>query len=895
MVACKEGGRLPEFDGGVSDQHTGNQGSFDSGFEAASADGLGVLRGTVDFASRKFCFLESGLLDPTLEDKTCKCLEVIPAGTFNGTNGAGSEDGSTLVPAGCSSSLPDLDSHVHKMRSIHTFPIRAVHGSFGIEGSDNDANVNACPGLDNKGSGSGFFSLSDGNFRKQFLDGHAAGAFQAEVQACRWPEFDYGTTEEDVKIGSTHPAPGELLVVVGDHVVDLDHDSRAEIHETQGMVVRRDLDVTGDASPDHTDYHLLSNSFFLRTAAQQLRRVTATGEMRAVMEFLVPVPPPADGKKYFLEGFRHRDCSGTTAYREGCKRPPFVAVATHMEGLNADGTGSPNTVCVISVELRGPDMNFDPRDSCRDVCSSDRKKCVADAGGDPKVGLVHWTGDVAVKWVTPKAIVTCGNCSCGNPAAPAAASALPGSGLFTVGIQGCSDSVPEPTSSALAAVACNDVCLGSPCGLAPACRIGGCRPPTAASSASLLMRDACTTSALGPSPVSSVADWTFAAAESESFATVRMAVLGGATATTTLSGTVGFNSPSRHPGLGEAVEIVGMHLGGSAFSVGGFPVAGQLALNTDRIQGKVTAIAFSPVPFSIPIGSARFVAQFTVAATPVTLPVANKEEPLLGFFDADAGELILQGHGTDQFGDSLDVRFVGHVINRPPTAVARGDGVVECSGGLSASVHLDGRSSSDPEDPIAAYQWFDEDERGLSIEAEPTVTLPLGTHDVRLHVYDPTLASAMTHLAVTVRDTRGPVLSADASPTCLWPPNHKMVLFRLGNGLDAHALDTCDPSPSIRVVGVSSNQPASAPGSGSTGPDLIFGPTAACLRAERSGTSKEARVYTLTLEAADRAGNKTRRDVIVRVPHDLGGGERKVCPNVDSSRVVPDTDPRCKS
>lgn len=116
---------------------------------------------------------------------------------------------------------------------------------------------------------------------------------------------------------------------------------------------------------------------------------------------------------------------------------------------------------------------------------------------------------------------------------------------------------------------------------------------------------------------------------------------------------------------------------------------------------------------------------------------------------------------------------------------------------------------------------------------------------------------------VTVVDTTPPVITViTASPAALWPPNHKMIDVTI----TASAVDTVDAAPSVRIVSVSSNQPENGTGDGDTGPDWkITGPLTVQLRAEMAGTSKQERIYTITLETQDSAGNVGTATVTVRV------------------------------
>ena len=107
------------------------------------------------------------------------------------------------------------------------------------------------------------------------------------------------------------------------------------------------------------------------------------------------------------------------------------------------------------------------------------------------------------------------------------------------------------------------------------------------------------------------------------------------------------------------------------------------------------------------------------------------------------------------------------------------------------------------------------------------------------------------------------VASVSASPNVLWPPNHKMVPV----SLTVTASDNCSVVTS-RIVSVTSNEPVNGLGDGNTAPDwVIIGPLPLLLRSERSGTGT-GRVYTITVESSDAAGNKSTAFTTVLVPHD---------------------------
>jgi hypothetical protein len=124
------------------------------------------------------------------------------------------------------------------------------------------------------------------------------------------------------------------------------------------------------------------------------------------------------------------------------------------------------------------------------------------------------------------------------------------------------------------------------------------------------------------------------------------------------------------------------------------------------------------------------------------------------------------------------------------------------------------------------------------------------------------------------------------APSCLWPPDHEMVLFTLN---DVTATSTDCNLPTLSVVSVTSNQAEHHHGSGQTWPDYTFNSTGVCLRAEREGCSKDPRVYTITFEATD-GNTSVQQSVQVVVEHDQNG---VACPPIDPSRIVGENDPRC--
>jgi predicted extracellular nuclease len=117
-------------------------------------------------------------------------------------------------------------------------------------------------------------------------------------------------------------------------------------------------------------------------------------------------------------------------------------------------------------------------------------------------------------------------------------------------------------------------------------------------------------------------------------------------------------------------------------------------------------------------------------------------------------------------------------------------------------------------------------------------------------------------------DATPPELAVQASPAQLWPPNHKYVTVQA----DIDVSDNRDPTPSVSLVSVTSNEPDDAPGNadGTTTNDIVIvDDDTFQLRAERSEDGS-GRTYTITYRATDACGNQTHATATVRVPIDLG-------------------------
>lgn len=106
-----------------------------------------------------------------------------------------------------------------------------------------------------------------------------------------------------------------------------------------------------------------------------------------------------------------------------------------------------------------------------------------------------------------------------------------------------------------------------------------------------------------------------------------------------------------------------------------------------------------------------------------------------------------------------------------------------------------------------------------------------------------------------------PVISGiSATPSVLWPPNHKFVTVTV-------AYTSTSPCDGTCKLSVSSNEGVNDTGSGHTAPDwVIVDAHTVQLRAERDGGGV-GRIYTITITCTNAAGTTTK-SVEVTVPHD---------------------------
>lgn len=742
-----------------------------------------------------------------------------------------------------------------KIAYLNGYALESVAG-VGAGWGDGDTALNLCPlstGIQRVGPSGDLESVP-----QEIRSDSDTLSVHAEVQWCRWFGGPFSVKAQDAfpEFSDTEfrPRKGERVSLAGDWVTDHSSGSFSEIHETRLMsTLRRD--------PSKADlWHLLTNGFFV---ASLPGNETHPHQKELLLD--VPVPKPA-GDNWSLQCLPAQMASGgcdgqargvrtTVDVSNGaCQirmRPvtgalPPVSSWACGEGADPSGIGVP-CPCVTLPTLAPEDQVA----TCRDQSFDWYSRC------DPHLDThIGFAGDIRAFWKDPVDFWDC-QCACDDPAAPGA--------TFAPVMQGCAPTLEEEKPKDIAR-ACAQACAGegTMCGTASSCRIGTCRPASGRATGRFIAAGGCEPP--GPSlRVTEAAHYKVVIDPATSFARVGSLQPGGAFteyARTPVEGSVWLNLSN--DASSTRVEVVNVRLSAGRFVVPIPPVGPLLQIDFPRLflVSRFDVPIGAAGAFTAPMGAARFGARANIDGIPGGSEFVT-EGDLQGAFLGD--QLVLDVAGRDPEGRGVILHVQGRVANHPPVANAGPDFAVECNSPQGSVVTLDAGASSDPDDdPIRHYQWFEGPE-GRSIDRATQVLASKGTHVYNLHVYDSELSSGKDELIVNVVDTTPPDLTI-AEPTCLWPPNHAFARFSLAE-IALNVADRCDPTPHLRIVSVTANEGPAAPGSGNTLPDVVFGPTTACVRSERSGTGA-GREYTVVVEARDASGNAVMRGFIIRLAHD---------------------------
>lgn len=746
-----------------------------------------------------------------------------------------------------------------------------------------------------------------------------------ETPWCRWfgapiRVLPDATHPDEVNFCTFRPTSGDRISVVGDWVIDQENGGEgwSELHEARFLVAvradQRGLDfgtlsecqtdqknritqgtsATRCTSPDVPGcgnpnvWHLLANGFFVRDTAQQNELVVN-----------VPIPPavqtPGGGPLTRLVA----DIAPLDSASPGC--PATVADAERMSSVQCDDTAGTCRIVVsrmdredllssheCGAEAACPCVN-QPSAQQANVCLAgenwsaqavDRLSrppvfnqfdaCNPGAPQDQSVGIrsrsvIAFARDVRVEWKDPLDSWIC-RCFQDDPSASGA--------VIPALVQGCVTHGFQPDDQEEVNEACDEVCNRPRiCSGDPECRIGEGRSRDP-SFGFRQAENACEEASVASRPSRS-GDYRVEIDRTNSLVRVGVVELNG-----------NFRELANTHVLGFAfANIDGPQLTIADLEVQLDPMAlrdGLVNVGLGRMRAfslaRATATQVMGAPSDFVLGPAhlKLGASADVDGETGGLTILNRTQAEI-HFDSALGTFSLDTTGSDGYGHEVRVHLVGVIVNRPPVARAQVfaagtpvSSAAECTSPSGVTLQFDATGSTDPDvdDSIAHYQWFDGTE-GLGNTPVVEVQAGFGSHTIDLHVYDAKLGSANEQRAIEVIDSTPPTLSL-AAGWCLWPPNHVFARFTLGQDFFPNVADACDIAPVVRIVDVHSDEGALQAGSGNTSPDVMFGPTTACVRSERTGTGV-GRTYSVTIEATDTHGNAVRRVVPLTVPHDMSG------------------------
>lgn len=352
-------------------------------------------------------------------------------------------------------------------------------------------------------------------------------------------------------------------------------------------------------------------------------------------------------------------------------------------------------------------------------------------------------------------------------------------------------------------------------------------------------------------------------------------------------------SPAGTPGLSPANEVPvasGTGSGGEIFGGITFDtVTKQLSMpigygsftGFTNLTGQATAAHLhGPAPAT---GTASPIHDFFATNQHLPAPVSTNGGVIVGSTTLSpaneasllAGQLYINVHTAANTGGEIRGQLV-QVTNTAPIVTCPDSDEVECTSHDGAGVELVANVEDADGDALIVIWTIDGVDQapinvpsgGATTDEEVTFTgdLSLGSHTVKVTVNDGTATAVSCEATITVVDTTPPEInSVRATPNSLWPPNHKMKNVNVR--VDAE--DACG-EVTWEIISVSSNESDNGSGDGNTSGDwVIVDEDTVQLRAERSGNGS-GRIYTITVEATDEAGNSATDTVEVTVPHSKG-------------------------
>ena len=216
----------------------------------------------------------------------------------------------------------------------------------------------------------------------------------------------------------------------------------------------------------------------------------------------------------------------------------------------------------------------------------------------------------------------------------------------------------------------------------------------------------------------------------------------------------------------------------------------------------------------------------------------DKEDPVDALIAGEYSDLVFQFVGEDAYSYVFDgqLGYLDHGL-----ALANGGLASEVSGATVWHINAD-------EPNLIDYDMsYKQDAQDFIYAADA----------YRSSDHDPVL------IGLDICDEIAPTLEIELSTDTLWPANHKYVEVTA----TVVATDNFDTDPVVTLLSVTSSEEDDDGGDGHTTDDIVIvNDYTFQLRAERSGNSKDGRVYTITYQVEDDCGNLTVESATVVVP-----------------------------
>jgi len=284
-------------------------------------------------------------------------------------------------------------------------------------------------------------------------------------------------------------------------------------------------------------------------------------------------------------------------------------------------------------------------------------------------------------------------------------------------------------------------------------------------------------------------------------------------------------------------------------------------------------------------GSSDILFQYKTVTLDAGNPASNGAQATVGIRNADGGtnnKLIEWSFNAPVLRDSMAIRFTGTVANAPPVTTAATSGKTGANGWFRGPVTVT-LTATDPDGPSVTTSY------SLDGAAQKTYTVPFaikadGVHHLTYFSVDSSSSQEQPKELEVKIDQTSPQVTAAADPKTLWPPNGKTVKVTV-SGKITDMLSGVDPA-SARFSVIDSAGRVQPSGPITVGPKGTYSFVVALVAGRddkgkhdrghdgddddfrHDGKDKAERRYTITVKAADLAGNTKSEAVVVDVPRD---------------------------